>query len=195
MHQEVRPMKSGSKAAQNSGNTVIDTFKNSYSKGFVRDRFFAVIIDLLVVILLCWLAFSLFGAPDWGRYMQMQDEVRGLASNDPLVLERIAVYQNCFITSLAIGAAYEALALVVFGTTIGKLICGFRVVSAKDGRNTVLTKVLFALRAVIKSLSIYLLSGIPFIFMCLTAFGNAEGRSGFDMFAGSKVVKVRGIRR
>lgn len=184
-------MKNSSGSAPKPKNAAIDSFRQSRPKGFMRNRFLAASIDFMIIVLLCWLAFTLLGAPDWGRYLQMQDAVRGLAASDPLVLERMKAYQECFIVTLAIGAVYEALMLVIFKASAGKLILGLRVVRARDGGNFYAGKLLAVWRAVLKAMSIYLLSALPFVFMCLTAFGNPEGRSGFDLFAGTKVIDVR----
>lgn len=184
-------MKNEVESAPKTANRAIESFKLGHSKGFIRNRFFAMIIDFVIIALLCQLVFNLVEVPDWGRYLQMQDMVKGLPATDPLVLERMKLYQKCFILTLSIGMAYEALMLVLFGASAGKLLFGLRVVNAKDDRNFYVAKLMFVLRAVLKAVSIYLLSALPFIFMSLTAFGNQDGRSGFDMFAGTKVIHKR----
>ena len=179
------------KQSPKSGNKVIDSFRQNHSDGFMRNRFFAMLIDFIIVSLLCQFAFILFGVPDWGRYLNMQEMVRGLPASDPLVIERIKLYQDCFIVTLGIGAVYEALMLVLFSASVGKLIFGLRVARAKDDRNIYISKLMLILRAFLKVLSIYLLSALPFVFLCLTAFSNPERRSGFDLFAGTKVFHIR----
>jgi uncharacterized RDD family membrane protein YckC len=103
------------------------------------------------------------------------------------VIARFKAYQDCFALSLAIGALAEALQLMLFGGSVGKLIFGLRVADAKSGKPASWPRL--ALRAALKALSVYLLSAIPFIFLGLTAFGNPERRSGFDFFAGTKVIR------
>lgn len=117
--------------------------------------------------------------------------VRGLPATDHLAIERAKLYQDCFTVSLGIAAVYEALMLILFNASIGKLIFGLRVACSKDGRNIYISKLLFLLRAFLKMFSIYLLSALPFVFLCLTAFSNPERRSGFDLFTGTKVFYVR----
>ena len=175
-------------------NAAVDSFRQSRPKGFMLKRFFALLIDFFVVAFLCQLIFILFGTPDWGHYLRMQDIVRGLPATDPLVVERAKLYEECFITTLGIGVIYESMTLVFFGGSLGKLLLGLRVVSVKSGGNFFTEKLKLVLRSVIKALSIYLLSAIPFIFMCLTAFGNVDGRSGFDIFIGTKTIDVRSNR-
>ena len=187
-------MKNKKEAAPKQKNMAIDSFKQGHTKSFMRNRFFAAAIDFVIVALLCQLMLTIFATPDWGRYLQMQDAVTGLSASDPLVLERMKLYQECFIVTLAMGAAYEALALVLFGASPGKLLLGLQVVNAKDGRNFYAGKLMLVLRAALKAVSIYLLSALPFVFLCLTAFGNLEGRSGFDLFAGTKVINTRSDR-
>ena len=154
-------------------------------------RFLAQVIDFVIVIFLCQLVFTLFGKPDWGRYYQMQDAVAGMAANAPIVVQRASLYQECFIITLIIAVVYEAMLTVIFGGSLGKLIFGFRVVSVNEDRGLFVSKLLLAARSLIKALSIYLISAIPFVLMCLTAFGNAENRSDFDIFVGAKTINVR----
>lgn len=188
-------MRNRKEAAPKQKNAAVDSFRNSHPKGFIRNRFFAAAIDFIIIAFLCQFAFTLLGTPDWARYLQMQDIVKGLSASDPLVLERIKLYQECFIVTLAIGAVYEALMLVFLGASAGKLLFGLRVVSAKEDKNFYMGKLMLVLRAALKALSIYLLSALPFVFLCLTTLGNSEGRSGFDLFAGTKVMNVRSNRR
>lgn len=188
-------MENKGKKASKPRNAAMDSFRNNLPKDFMRNRFFALVIDLIIIMLLCQLSFTLFKAPDWGRYLLMQDAVKGLSAAEPLVLERMKIYQECFLITLAIGACYETLMLAFSGATAGKLLFGLRVVNAKEGRSLYMGKLMLVLRALLKALSIYLLSALPFIFMCLTALGNAEGRSGFDMFAGTKVINVRSAHK
>jgi len=92
------------------------------------------------------------------------------------------------------GAVYGALQLVTFNATIGKLIFGFRLAPYKEDRSVILHKLLLALRPVVVALSIYIMSAIPYIILCLTTYGNAEARSGFDIFSGTKMIH-RGWRK
>jgi len=169
-------------------NKIIESFRHDQSS--LRFRFFAALVDYLIIGLICYIANLLFGVADLESYLQMQRAVDGLAASDPLVLERMKMYQVAFIQMLLIGMVYDSLMMVLFKASIGKLVFGFRVFDAKEGRHILLSKLLLVLRAVIKALSIYL-TAIPYAFMCLTTFGNAEHRSGFDMFSSTKVVYVR----
>ena len=175
-----------------SGSSAIQVFMRERPKGFMRKRFLALLVDIIVIVLLCYIIFLLFGAPDWAGYMQMQDTVRDLPASDPLVMERMALYQKCLVTTLAVGVVYEAFMMVFFSGSVGKLTFRLRVVPAKDPKNPLVFKLRLALRSIVKALSIYLLSAIPFIFMCLTSFGSPEGRSGFDVFVGTKVIDAGG---
>ena len=173
-------------------NLAFESFRGGETqKGYMRNRFFALVIDILVIVLLSWLMFILFKTPDWSRYWNTQDIVQGLTRDDPLVIERARLYQTCSIISLTIGAAYESLMLVLFRASLGKLIFRQRVVDTNENRSFVLGRLLLVVRTLIKMVSMSLLSMLPFIFMCLTAFGNSERRSGFDMFSGTKVVDIR----
>ena len=186
-------MQNGKKTDIKPKNSAVEAFKQSRPKGFMRNRLIALIIDFIVVALLCQLAFTLLGVPDWGQYLETQELVAGLPATDPLVLERMMLYQECFLVTLGIGVAYEGLMLVFLGASLGKLLLGLRVVSAKEDGHFLVGKLRLILRCVVKALSIYLLSALPFVFLCLTAFGNPEGRSGFDTFAGTKVMDTRSV--
>ena len=177
-----------------SKNTALQTFKQNREQGFIRNRFFAAFIDFVIIGFLCQFAFMLFGTPDLGTYLDMQEAVRGLARDAPEVVERMRLWQEIIVTVILIGVCYEALLLILFGGTAGKLFFGIKVVSVKEDRNIFLHKLLLIVRSAIKGLSIYLMSAIPFIFLCLTTFGNADARSGFDLFSGTKVLyKKRAI--
>jgi len=174
-----------------SKNTAIDSFMQGHPRNYMCKRFFALVIDFFIVAFLCQLIYIIFKTPDWPRYLQTQDAVAGLSATDPRVVERMKLYEECFITTLVIAAVYEAFFLVFFGGSPGKLITGLRVVFVREGKSFAACKILLALRSIIKALSLYLLSAIPFVFMCLTAFGNIDRRSGFDIFIGTKVIDAR----
>ena len=176
-------------------NSALRHFQHERPLHFIRNRFFALVIDFIIVALICQLAFNLFGTPDWNHYLRTQEIVRDLPRTDPLVIERTRLYQECFIVSLGIAFLYESLMLVFFRGTIGKLVYGFRVINMNENINFIVGKLLFILRTAIRLLSIYLLASLPFIFLCLTAFSNEESRSGFDMFSGTKVISTRNRRK
>lgn len=165
-----------------------------YNKGYVRNRIIATVIDFFVVTLLCMYAYMMFGEPNWEGYMAMGDSVVGLVAKDPLVVERMALYQRCFIITLIIGGTYEALMLVLFKGSLGKLIMGLRVESLNPERNFLLSKLMLILRALLKIISIYLVSAIPFLLMSLSVFGNSKGQSGFDLFVRTFVADKRKVK-
>jgi len=177
--------------AEKKKSTVFESFKHERERGFMMYRFFALVIDFIIISFIYQFVVVVFGAPDIVAYIEMQDVVRGLAKDAPEVIERARLYQQAFITFLAVGASYEALFLALFGRSLGKLLFGFRVVSNNEDRSVIIGKLALVLRSVVKALSLYLLSAIPFIFLCLTTFGNAESRSGFDLFAGTKTLYTR----
>ena len=165
-----------------------------YHKGYVRNRVIATLIDFFIVTVLCMYAMMLFGEPNWPAYIDMQEAVVGLTAKDPLVIERMALFQRCFIVTLIIGGVYEALMLVFFKGTLGKLITGLRVENLNPERNFWLGKLMLILRSLIKVVSIYLISAIPFIFMSLSVFGNNKGQSGFDLAVRTFVADKRKVK-
>jgi len=184
-------MKKEEQNSKKKDNAALGALSNKYPKGYLFRRVVAAVVDLFVVTMLCQLAFILFGEPDWAKYTQMQEVVAGLPVTDPLVVERTQLYQRCFIITLLIGAAYESLFMMLFKASLGKLIFRMRVVDQKPDRNFFLSKLMLIVRAVLKSFSIYLLSAIPFVFLCLSIFGNDKGRSGFDSAVGTQVIDLR----
>ena len=173
---------------------LLTGLNGGYRKGYLRNRFFASVIDFFVVTVLCQYAMMLFGEPDWPKYMAMQEAVVGLAARDPLVIERMALFQRCFIITLIIAASYEAIMLIIFKGSLGKLVLGLRVENLNPERNFWLGKLMIIVRAFIKVVSIYLVSAIPFIFMSLAVFGNNKGQSGFDLFVRTTVADKRKIK-
>ena len=167
---------------------------SGYRKGYLRNRIIATVIDFFVVTFLCQYALMLFGKPDWPAYIAMQESVVGLAAKDPLVIERMALFQRCFITTLIIGGAYEAIMLVLFKGTLGKLLTRLRVENLNPERNFFLGKLMLILRALLKIVSLYLVSAIPFVLMSLSVFGNTKGQSGFDLFVRTFVADKRKIK-
>ncbi len=179
------------KAKEKTPNSALQAFCGGYPKGYVARRALAALADFTVISFIYQFAVVYFGAPDMQRYLEMQQYVTGLPATDPLVLERVLLYQACFITALCIGTVYEAVCMLLLKATPGKWMFGLRVVNVAPQRNPVVSKLMLVLRAGIKALSIYLLSAIPFVFMCITLFGNSEGKSGFDTFVGTKVIDVK----
>jgi len=175
-------------------NKLIESFKHKREKGSIMFRVLATVLDFVIIAFLCQLMHILFGIADVETYLQMQDVVAGLAKDAPEVIERTRLWNKFLLEACAIGAAYGALQLVTFNATIGKLVFGFRLTPYKEDRNIILSKLLLALRPVVVALSIYIMSAIPYIILCLTVYGNAEARSGFDVFSGTKMIH-KGWRR
>ena len=185
--------KEQSKKEKTNKTALLSGLKDGYPKGYLRNRFLAAVLDLFVVTFLCQYALMLFGHPNWPKYLEMQEAVMGLAADHPLVVERMALFQHCFIITLCIGMVYEAVMLVCFKASLGKLIFHLRVVALHSSRNIWLNRLMLVLRTVIKAFSIYLLSAIPFIFLSLSVLGNRIGQSGFDLFVKTKVIDNRSV--
>ena len=177
-----------SEKTKKKDNAALNSFKHEREKGFIRNRVLAALIDFIVIGFLIQLAFIAFGTPDWEAYFKAHDEMQNLPKEDIRVVERFRLYNECLVVSLVIGASYETLFCVLFNTTPGKHLFGLKLVYQKENRNYLVNRLFCLIRAVAKALSIFLLSAIPFILLCLTVYGNEEARSGFDMIAGTKVV-------
>lgn len=175
-----------------SKNIAIESLKQNREKGYIRNRVFATVIDFIIIGFIYELIVVLFGAPDIRAYTEMQDLVQGLARNAPEVIERQRLWNDFFYSWVAVSSSYEALMLMLFGASIGKLIFRFRVVPKKEGHSFIINKLLLILRAAIKGISLVVILVIPYLVLCLTTLGNPESRSGFDLFAGTKVIKKGG---
>jgi len=157
-------------------------------ENYLKRRFFALLIDFVIVSFLALLVFSILGKPGWDSYLEMAEVVKGLPKSDPLVAERMILYQECMFTTMAVCLVYESVFLLTTQATIGKMIFGLKIADFQEGRNPWLSKLFLILRAMIRVVSLYLLSAVPFIFLCLTVYGNADVRSGFDLFTGTRVL-------
>jgi len=178
------------KKKKNTNNTALSAL-STYKNNYIWRRIFATILDFFVITLICTLAENLLGEPNWSLYVSTGQAVEGLTATDPLVLTRMALYQRNFLITLLIGAAYESLFMVCFNATLGKLFFSLRIVDLNQDRNILLSKLMLIVRALSKSFTIYLLSAIPYIFCCLSVFGNNKGQSAFDMLVRTRVIDIK----
>lgn len=180
----------GKKNREKSEKTL-KVLKHERPKNYLRKRFFALVVDFIIVAFLSLLVFRLLEKPGWDSYLGMAEAVKDLPKTADLVTQRMILYQECMFTTMAVCLVYETIFLLITRATVGKLIFGLRIVDYQEGRNPFVSKLSLILRSMIRVVSLYLLSAIPFIFLCLSVYGNADIRSGFDLFTGTKVIDVK----
>ena len=178
------------KNKKEKSNKGLAALKHIRPKNYMTKRFLALVVDFIVVAFLSLMVFRILNRPGWDSYLAMAETVKGLPKADPLVTQRMILYQECMFTTMAVCLVYEIVFLLTVRATIGKLLFGLRIVDHQEGRKPLISKLFLVLRAMIRVVSLYLLSAIPFIFLCLSVYGNADIRSGFDLFTGTKVIAL-----
>ena len=164
-------------------------------------RLLSFFIDAVIIFMLASLCFSLFGAPDFASVqtaLSHSNAVRGTPEEQEAARLVNETFGRAYISLLIIIFGYESLMGIIFkGATLGKLICGLKIVPNKHtGDETKGFKSIAAytarllIRGAVRVLFIYLFSGIPFLISTLTIFADAECRSGIDYFAGTKVIRL-----
>lgn len=176
-------------------NQALKHFKQERPNKYMSRRFFALVLDFVLLALILELVFRFTGRPDWNGYFMSQDLVKGLSAEDPLVINRAQLYWECAFFSLIVCFIYESVMLLLFRATVGKMVLGFKVMDVKENRHPIISSIMLVLRAFIRVLSLVLLNGITFIVFCLSAYGNADSRSGFDIFTGTKVIDLKGDKK
>lgn len=158
-----------------------------------RKRFIAFLIDLILVIVLWFLAYQIVGKPDFFAVKEAMDAAEALPaeSQQEAMTAVFQRFDEAFQFGLILWFAYEVLTTLLFnGRTPGKLLVGLQIVPMNPGRNRVLHCALLIVRSAVKMLSMYLLQGFPFIICALTVLTNSD-RSGFDMFVKTRVAEKK----
>lgn len=146
-------------------------------------RFLAFLVDLMAVLVLVFLVYSVTGEPDFFRVEEAMDAAQAAGGQDTdLTNTMLSEFNRAYGMTLMIAFVYEAvLMLLTGGSTIGKLLLGLRIQPRNPERNMLLHRLLLCVRSALKMLSLYLLQGFPFLICGLTIFTNKECRTGFDM--------------
>jgi uncharacterized RDD family membrane protein YckC len=161
-------------------------------------RLLAFTIDVAIVLMLSSVCFSLFGEPDYNSVseaMQLQQAARGTADEAQTTKLVLDLFEQAYRWSLLIYVGYELLSQAALrGSTVGKRICGLRVIPFKASAAAVhIARATF--RTLVKTLFIYLFNGLPFLISSLTLFTNNDGRAGLDFLAGTAVGGTREPKR
>lgn len=163
--------------------------------GYRIKRFTAFVIDVVVVLGLVSLAYSITGKPDFIAVRTAMDTAKsGMPGpvGQALLNNVFALFNAAYCQTLFIGFVYEAVMQLFFsGATIGKLLMRFRIVPVKPERHLAVHHSLMMVRSAVKCLFLFLFQGIPFLVACLSMFTNKESRGGFDVFARTQVVDLK----
>ncbi|MDR0425170.1 MAG: RDD family protein [Clostridiales Family XIII bacterium] len=153
-------------------------------------RLLAFVIDVLVLLCVFFILYSLTGLPDYPAVKLGMDHLNALQGSPQAQAAADAVFAQfnvVYMHSLIIWFVYELATSIIFrGSTLGKLVCGIRIVDKKSGTYSPKTIIRLAIRSLVKMLFMFFLQGLPFLISSLSIFANPESRAGIDYFAGTK---------
>lgn len=159
--------------------------------GYRKKRFAAFLIDVMIVLCLLLIAYSITGRPDFPAVKAAMDAAQaGATGPDSQALGDVmfTLFDAAFLQSLLIWFIYEVVTQAVFsGATLGKRLMKMRIVSVDPNRKQVVHHLMMIVRSAAKFLCMYLFQGFPFLIASLTIFANKESRSGFDLLAKTSV--------
>jgi uncharacterized RDD family membrane protein YckC len=162
--------------------------------GYRKKRFAAFMIDMMIVLCLLLITYSITGRPDFPAVKAAMDAAQaGAEGPDNQVLGDVMfkLFDAAFWQSLLIWFIYEVVTQMIFsGATVGKRVMKMRIVSWDPNRKRLKHHLMMIVRSAAKFLSMYLFQGFPFLIASLTIFANKESRSGFDL-AAKTIVEVQ----
>lgn len=165
--------------------------------GYRVKRLIAFTIDMTIVLVLSSLAYRITGKPDFIAVRNAMDIAKSTLPGPEgqfLVNNVFALFNTAFLQTLLIWFIYEVVMQIISsGATIGKLLMGFRIVPVPPERHWASYHLLMVFRSAIKCLFMFLFQGMPFLVACLSMFTNKECRSGFDVFAKTRVVDLKEV--
>lgn len=153
------------------------------SPGMKSRRLAAFFIDAFMVLVLSFIAFHLFGEPDFFSVKEAMDAAQLAGGQDAALTGAVfSTFNRAYGIMLVIGFFYEMISQFIFGgSTVGKLLCRLKIISRKAERKGAVHALLLCARSFLKMLSLYFFQGFPFLICCLTIFTNKECYTGFDM--------------
>jgi uncharacterized RDD family membrane protein YckC len=164
--------------------------------GYRKKRFAAFLIDVVIVLTIIFIVFSITGKPDFPSVKIAMDEAgKGASGANAQALGNVmfSLFNEAYFQSLIIWFAYEVFTQFVFsGATIGKLIMGLRIVPVNPARKWILKNLSLLGRSIIKFSFLYIFQGFPFFIAVLTIFANPQSRTGYDIFVRTYVKDTKG---
>ena len=157
---------------------------------FTRERILrlaAFSIDILVLALILSLCTLTLGKPNFAAARREMDaivQITDFEARQAQTEVAVAAFSRAYNLSVAVWLGYEVLTqLALGGQTVGKKLCGLRIVSR------------LTLRTLVKGLCLILFQGFPIFIAWFYILANSSNCAGYDLLAGTKVVARRERRR
>lgn len=158
-------------------------------------RLAAFAIDLCVFLLVVVISMNLFGKPDFIRAQQEMEKLQQTVTAEEAAAQTeraLAAFNEAYGLALWLWIGTEVLLqLLLRGQTVGKKLCGLRVVSNKAADGSIKTALRMTARSCFKILLLYLFRGIPFAIALAYMFADSENCTGYDRLSGTRVVCLR----
>jgi uncharacterized RDD family membrane protein YckC len=166
------------------------------SPGYRKRRFQAFLIDVLIVLAIIFIVFSISGKPDFPSVKAAMDAAgEGASGPNAQALGNVmfSLFNEAYFQALIIWFVYEVFTqFILSGATIGKRIMGLRIVPMNPKRNWIIQNLLMIARSLIKFSFLYIFQGFPFFISVLTIFANPQSRTGYDIFVRTYVKDLKG---
>ena len=163
-----------------------------------RDRLLrlaAFLIDLLLLGLILALCDLILHRPDFVQVRAALDSVAQIADYEARQAQMdmaMDLFQDAYLFSVAVWLGCEVVFQLIFnGQTVGKKICGLRVVSTKPGEGRLKASLRFTARSLVKGVFLILFQGFPILISWFYILANPANRAGYDLFLGTQVVSSR----
>lgn len=155
-------------------------------------RLGAFAIDFIFVALILSLCTLLFQKPDFALAQREMDaivDIVDLEARQSQTQIAVAAFSRAYGTAVIVWLSYEVMTqLLLGGQTLGKKICGLRVVSMKTSDGRFRTTMRMTARSLVKGLCLILFQGFPILISWFYILGNPANRAGYDLFFGTRVV-------
>ena len=157
------------------------------SKGLRKKRFFAFIIDLLFVLILCNISYWLIGIPNFFAVSEAMDLAKEAGSNNVELNNSVfSLFNEAYVSMLIIWFIYDVINGIFLKSSLGKLIFGLKLYFLKE-QSQIKDVSMLIVRSSAKFISLYLFQGLPFFICQLTTLTNRDCQSGFDKLVKMKV--------
>lgn len=143
-------------------------------------RLLAYGIDIAVLLMLCLLIFPLFGLVDPQSIISQINLVHNTSEVSLLQMETLnlmSLFEDFTIAFASLGCIYEIIFLQIFHTTIGKFLCGLKLI--EDSSSSMNGFLRIVLRSIVKALMIAFLGSILIVF------------SGFSIIASPNQISIQ----
>ncbi|KAB4866499.1 hypothetical protein GMD88_13575 [Pseudoflavonifractor sp. BIOML-A6] len=169
---------------------------------FTRERILrlaAFSIDILVLALILSLCTLTLGKPNFAAARGEMDaivQITDFEARQAQTEVAVAAFSRAYNLSVAVWLGYEVLTqLALGGQTVGKKLCGLRIVSRRPSEGRLKTLGRLTLRTLVKGLCLILFQGFPIFIAWFYILANSSNCAGYDLLAGTKVVARRERRR